>query len=357
MSTQQPTAAPTGPSDARTVRVQARPLVVGLGTVDPDLVTDVLGPELEFVARPGDAELARAVGAIVRADVDVDRAFLDRAPSMRVLARTGVGVDRVDVVAATERGIAVVITPGSGTRAVAEGVLAHALHLVKRLAATTALVREGRWHERGQPRFVPGDLDGATIGIVGYGRIGRRVGELAGAFGMRVLAYDPVTAPPPGQRCDDLNELVAASDVVSLHVPLTEQTQHLADAGLISRMRPGAILINCGRGGLLDLDAAHAALRSGHLGGIGLDVFDPEPAVSHPLFDEPNVVLTPHMMGLSRRGTALTFADAAQGVVDVLAGRDPAAVADPHWKAHATAPGHRPGDTHMQAAAAAEEKR
>jgi D-3-phosphoglycerate dehydrogenase len=204
---------------------------------------------------------------------------------------------------------------------------------------------------------VPGDLDGATIGIVGYGRIGRRVGELAGAFGMRVLAYDPVTAPPPGQRCDDLNELVAASDVVSLHVPLIEQTHHLADAGLISRMRPGAILINCGRGGLLDLDAAHAALRSGHLGGIGLDVFDPEPAVSHPLFDEPNVVLTPHMMGLSRRGTALTFADAAQGVVDVLAGRDPAAVADPHWKAHATAPGHRPGDTHMQAAAAAEEKR
>jgi phosphoglycerate dehydrogenase-like enzyme len=148
---------------------------------------------------------------------------------------------------------------------------------------------------------------------------------------MRVLAYDPVTPPDDHVRCDDLDELVAASDVVSLHVPLTPTTRHLADARLIERMRPGTILINCGRGGLLDLDAAHAALRAGRLGGLGLDTFDPEPAVYHPVFDGPNVVLTPHTLGLSRRGTALTFADAAQGVVDVLAGRAPAAVADPRW--------------------------
>lgn len=308
-----------------------RPVVVGLGTVDPALVTDVLGAGIDFVARPSAADLGRAVGAIVRADVDVDVALLDRAPNLRVLARTGVGVERVDVEAATARGIAVVVTPGSGTRAVAEGVLAHALHLVKRLGTTTALVRDGRWAERARPGNVPGDLDAATIGIVGYGRIGRRVGELAAAFGMRVRAYDPVTAPPAGQRCDDLDELVAASDVLTLHVPLTPRTHHLAGTELIGRMKPGAILVNCGRGGLLDLDAAHAALRSGRLGGLGLDVFDPEPAEHHPVFDEPNVVLTPHMMGLSHRGTALTFADAAAGVVDVLAGRAPAAVADPHW--------------------------
>jgi D-3-phosphoglycerate dehydrogenase / 2-oxoglutarate reductase len=313
------------------VAIDERPLVIGLGPVDSALVSDVLGDDVDFVARPTGDEIARAAGAIVRAEFDVDRAFLDRAPRLRVLARTGVGVDRVDVAAATERGIAVVITPGSGTRAVAEGVIAMALHLVKRLSANTALVREGRWDERADPGSILGDLDAATIGIVGYGRIGRRVGELATAFGMRVLAYDPVAPPDGRERCDDPDELVAASDVVSLHVPLTPATRHLADAGLIERMRPGSILINCGRGGLLDLDAAHAALRAGRLGGLGLDAFDPEPAVYHPVFDEPNVVLTPHTLGLSRRGTALTFADAAQGVVDVLAGRAPAAVADPHW--------------------------
>ncbi|GAA5162963.1 hydroxyacid dehydrogenase [Pseudonocardia eucalypti] len=307
------------------------PLVIGLGAVDPALVTGVLGDDIDFVARPSGDEIARAAGAIVRADVEVDRAFFDRASRLRVLARTGVGVDHVDVGAATERGIAVVITPGSGTRAVAEGVIAMALHLVKRLSANTALVREGRWAERADPGVLPGDLDAATIGIIGYGRIGRRVGELATAFGMRVLAHDPLNPPDDRELGADLDELVAASDVVTLHVPLTTATRHLADAALIARMRPGAILINCGRGGLLDLDAAHGALRAGRLGGLGLDTFDPEPAVHHPVFDEPNVVLTPHTVGLSRRGTALTFADAAQGVVDVLAGRVPAAVADPHW--------------------------
>src|SRR3954453_15834214 len=198
-----------------------RRVVVGLGAVDPTLVTGVLGDEVEFIPTPTHADMAGAEGAIVRADAVVDAAFLDRAPRMRVLARTGVGTDLVDLDAATARGIAVVVTPGSGTRAVAEGVLAHALHLAKRLGPYTTLIREGRWAERaaGGP---PGDLDGATIGIVGYGRIGRRVGELAAAFGMRVLAYDPFAAPPPDIECRNLDEMVAASDVLTLHLPLTD---------------------------------------------------------------------------------------------------------------------------------------
>ena len=122
-----------------------RPVVVALGTVDPELVTGVLGDAVEFVAEPGPGDLADAEGAIVRADVVVDAALLARGPRLRVLARTGVGVDLVDVGEASARGIAVVITPGSGTRAVAEGVFAHVLHLVKRLAPLTRLVREGRW--------------------------------------------------------------------------------------------------------------------------------------------------------------------------------------------------------------------
>jgi D-3-phosphoglycerate dehydrogenase / 2-oxoglutarate reductase len=307
-----------------------RPVVVALGTVDPALVTGVLGDTVEFVAQPSPEELASAEGAIVRADAVVDAALLARAPRLRVLARTGVGVDLVDVDEASARGIAVVITPGSGTRAVAEGVLAHALHLVKRLAPLTRLVRDGGWAERS--RIPVGDLDGATIGIIGYGRIGRRVGELAAAFGMRVLAHDPISLPPAEVDCPELGQLAGASDVLTLHVPLTEATYHLVDAGFLTRIRPGAMLVNCGRGGLLDLDAALAALQSGRLGGIGLDVFDPEPPPHHRLFDHPNVVLTPHLMGLTRRATAATFAAAARGIADVLAGRRPVALANPDWK-------------------------
>jgi D-3-phosphoglycerate dehydrogenase len=308
-----------------------RPLVVGLGTVDPALVTPVLGDGVDFVPAPSDAELAAAVGAVVRADATVDAAFLERVPQLRVLARTGVGTDRVDLAAASARGIAVVVTPGSGTRAVAEGVLAHVLTLSKRLAPMTALVREGRWADRGVGGPI-GDLDGATIGIVGYGRIGRRVGELARAFGMRVLAHDPFAAPPADVDRPDLTELAAQSDVLTLHAPATADNHHLVDAGFLARMRPGAILVNCGRGSLVDLDAALAALDSGQLSGVGLDVYDPEPPGHHPVFDHPNASLSPHVMGLTRRATAATFADAARGVLDVLEGRLPAAVANPDWK-------------------------
>ena len=307
-----------------------RPVVVGLGKVDPDLVTGALGDGIDFVAEPTEADLAAAVGAIVRADAVVDEAFLDRTPRMRVLARTGVGTDLVDLDTAAARGIAVVVTPGSGTRAVAEGVLAHTLALVKRVAPLTALVSGGRWGERDAGGPI-GDLDGATIGIIGYGRIGRRVGALADAFGMRVLAYDPFAPPPAEVACGDLDELIAASDVLTLHVPLTPENHHLVDAAFLGRTKPGAVLINCGRGGLLDLDAALAALESGQLSGVGLDVFESEPPVHHPIFDHQSVSLTPHLMGLTRRATAATFADAAQGVVDVLAGRTPAAVANRDW--------------------------
>ncbi|MGW7549197.1 NAD(P)-dependent oxidoreductase [Streptomyces sp. NPDC054770] len=311
-------------------------VVVALGPVDADTVAPVLGERVTFVTDPTPEDLAVAEGAIVRADRHVDADFLRRTPRLRVIARTGVGVDLVDVAAASDRGIPVVITPNSGSRAVAEGVFAMALHLTKRLQPLTELVRDGSWAERST---VPvGDLDGATMGIVGYGRIGRRVGELATAFGMRILAYDPFSAVPSEFACADLGELAESSDVLTLHAPLTKGTRHLVNEQLLARIKPGAILINCGRGGLLDPDATLAALESGRLAGVGLDVFDPEPALYHPLFDHPDVVLTPHLMGMTRRAMTLTFVDAARGVADVLAGREPAAVADPdrnHRKATA----------------------
>jgi D-3-phosphoglycerate dehydrogenase / 2-oxoglutarate reductase len=311
---------------------QGLPVVVGLGPVDPALVAEVLDGHCRFVAAPGEAELAAAAGAIVRADARVDQALLGRAPGLRVIARTGVGVDLVDVPAVTARGIAVVITPGAGAAAVAEGAIGMALHLVKRFGPLTTLVREGRWADRGA---VPvGDLDGAILGVVGYGRIGRRTAALGAAFGMRILAYDPVSEPPRDVRCADLGDLAARSDVITLHLPLNDQTRYLVDDAFLAHVKPGAVLVNCGRGGLIDADAVWRALDGGRLAGVGLDVFDPEPPGHHPLFSHPDVVLTPHLMGLSRRATAATFTAAARGVLDVLSGREPQAVANPGWRTH-----------------------
>jgi len=306
------------------------PLVVGLGVVDPTLVAEVFEGRCRFVAEPTEADLAQAQGAIARADATLDAAFLARTPALRVIARTGVGVERVDLDAADARGIAVVVTPGSGAVAVAEGTIAMAMHLVKRFGRLTDLVRSGRWAERGS--VTVGDLAGSTLGVVGFGRIGRHAGMLGAALGMKVLAYDPMTPPPAEIRCDTLVELLSRSDVVTLHLPLVPETHHLIGADTLRSFRPGTILINCGRGNLIDNDAAFEALTTGRLGGLGLDVFDPEPPAHHPLFDHPDVVLTPHLMGLSRQATAATFTAAALGVVDVLAGRDPAAVANPQWR-------------------------
>ena len=310
-------------------------VVVALGDVDAGLVTGHLPPGARFVAEPAPADLRDAAGAIVRADALVGAAMFDRMPNLRVLARTGVGVERVDVGEATRRGVAVVVTPGTGTYAVAEGALAMILHLVKRLGVTTECVARDRWSERGA--IVPGDLDGATIGIVGYGRIGRRVGHLARAFGMTVLAHDLYPAEPvdradgEGVEFVALPELRSRSQIVTLHLPLTPQTQYLVDAAFLAAMPAGSILVNCGRGGLLDLDAAAQALTDGRLAGLGLDVFDTEPPAHHPVFDRPDVVLSPHLMGLSAGAIRATFAAAAQGVADVLAGRRPAALANPEW--------------------------
>jgi D-3-phosphoglycerate dehydrogenase/(S)-sulfolactate dehydrogenase len=208
---------------------------------------------------------------------------------------------------------------------VAEGVFAHLLSLVKQLSSSTALVRDGNWDQRAA--MTVGDLDGATLGILGFGRIGRRVAHLAEAFDLRIRAYDPYAEVPADYRCDTIEDVLSDSDFATLHVPLTEENFHLINEDRLARMRPGAVLINCSRGALIDLDAAHAALRSGRLGALGLDVFDPEPPEHHPIFDHDNVVLTPHLMGFTRRAMALTVRAAVEGAVDVLGGRRPAAVA------------------------------
>ncbi|GAB3347927.1 hydroxyacid dehydrogenase [Amycolatopsis echigonensis] len=307
-------------------------VIVALGPVD-DLVAERLRPFGEVVIAESDADqralLPDAVGLIARATSTVDQALLDSAPNLRVIGRTGIGVDRVDLDAASARSVPVVVTPSAGTRAVAEGALTLALHLLKRIGRYTTLVREGRWTQRNA--FTANDLDGAVVGLVGYGRIGRRVAELARAFGASVLVYDPYLRPADadGVTVADLPRVLTGSDVLSLHAPLTPETRHLLGEAELSQVKPGAILVNCARGGLLDLDAVHAALLDGRLGGVGLDVYDPEPPVDHPLFHHPDVALTPHIMGISARAWHRTCADMATGMAAVLGGGRADHVANP----------------------------
>jgi D-3-phosphoglycerate dehydrogenase len=300
-------------------------VVVALGPVDRPIVEKHLGVDHVLVSDPSAADLAVAEGAIVRGNVTVDRALFDSMPQLRVLARTGVGTERVDLDVARERSISVVITPGSNTNAVAEGALAMMLHLSKRLSQLTNLVRDGRWSERDSLPL--GDIDGSTVGIVGWGRIGQRLGAITTALGATVRAFDPVAPIPTDFRCDSLGELLAVSDFVSLHAPLIDSTRHMINDESLTHLKPGAILINCARGPLMDLDAVHRSLVAGRLAGVGLDVFDEEPASIHPIMSDPRVVLTPHVMGLTQTAAAQTFADAADGICAVLRGEAPAATA------------------------------
>lgn len=301
------------------------PVVVALGPVDRPIVEAHLGIDHVLVSDPSSADLAVAEGAIVRGNVTVDRALFDAMPKLRVLARTGVGTELVDLGVARERSIPVVITPGSNTNAVAEGALGMMLHLTKKLSAMTELVRESRWDERENHPL--GDIDGSTVGIVGWGRIGQRVGAITAALGATVRAYDPVAPIPSNIRADSLAELLTVSDFVSLHVPLLESTHHMINDETLAGMKSGAILINCGRGPLIDIDAVYRALQSGRLAGVGLDVFDVEPAEFHPIMTDPRVVMTPHVMGLTRTAAAQTYADAADGIREVLEGKTPNATA------------------------------
>jgi D-3-phosphoglycerate dehydrogenase len=310
-------------------------VILAIGPAD-ELVGERLREYGELVqVAPADSgaigrSLPETVAIAARATAVIDAEAIEAAPQLRVIGRSGVGVDSVDVEAATSRGIPVVITPNAGTRAVAEGALALILHLVKRLGRFTEMVRSGAWATReGLPL---GDLDGATLGIVGYGRIGRRLAEVARVIGMRVLIHDPyvdAAGVDSDVTVSDLAGLLAAADVVSLHAPLTPETRGLIDARALAAVKPGAILVNCGRGGLLDLDAAYDALRDGRLSGVGLDVYEPEPPRDHPLFSHRDVVLTPHVMALSQRARRLVFEEMADGMAAVLAGQRAPYVANP----------------------------
>ena len=297
--------------------------VVGLGPVAAHIVQPVLGAEIKYIESPNAEDLSEAAGAIVRADFKFDASVFDSMPKLKVIARTGVGVDLVDLAIADQKKIPVLITPGSNTVAVAEGTIAHLLTLAKRIKPLTKLVASGDWSLR--TKYPVGDLAGNTLGVIGYGRIGMQVCDFAVALGMKVKAFDPMASVPTSFAAD-LEEIFTSSDYLSLHIPLTNENENLINRTTLSKMKEGVVIINCSRGALINLDDALIALNNGKLGGLGLDVFDPEPAVHHEIFDHENVTLTPHVMGLSKQSTVATFVDAAQGVRDVLEGKIPKAV-------------------------------
>ncbi len=262
---------------------------------------------------------------LVRTASQVTRAVIDRASRLRVIGRGGVGLDHIDLEAARQRGIAVVHTPAAATDAVADLTLGLMIGLVRKIGLGDGMLRDGRFVEA-RRRCVGPELRELTVGIVGLGRIGKAVARRCRhGFGMTVL-YNDIVDPglldfvaSPREK----SRLYEESDVVSLHVPLTEQTRRLIDEGALARFKQGSILINTARGAVVDGLAVAVSLASGRLGGAALDVFDPEPLpADHPLLTAPNAILTPHL-GARSHGGLTRMSDVVDDVLAVLAGETP----------------------------------
>jgi phosphoglycerate dehydrogenase-like enzyme len=259
-----------------------------------------------------------ACAAIVSTD-PFDASVIAACPHLRVIARVGVGVDSIDLDAATRAGIAVTVTPGANDVTAADHTLALMLAALRRVIEHDAAVRRGEWPRTGI--HTPWELTGATVGIIGYGRIGQLVASRLAGFDARVLVSDPITeAQPPAQNAP-LDELLAAADVVSIHTPLTSSTRNMISTRELTLMRPGAILVNTSRGGVVDEAAMIAHLERGSLRAAALDVYETEPPRSSRLLSLPNVVVTPHTAGISERSVHDMVEVATTSVLSVLRGR------------------------------------
>lgn len=284
--------------------------------------------EVTVAPGPDDATIRAHItgchGLIVRSATRLSRATIMAADCLEVIARTGAGVDNVDVKAAAERGIPVCTTPEANARSVAEHVFAVVLSLAKDLVRCDAEVRRGNWAVRDEPcRF---DLSGKTLGLVGFGRIGREAARIGAGFDLKTIAYDPyVQAFPEGiAAMGDLDSLLQSADIVSIHVPLTDSTRGLIDARKLAMMKPTGILVNTSRGGVIDEADLYSALSEKRIAGAALDVFAGEPlAPGHRFLTLGNILLTPHSAALTRECSRRMSMHAVEGVLDVLEGRTP----------------------------------
>jgi D-3-phosphoglycerate dehydrogenase len=283
-------------------------------------------------AYPSEAELLSAIAAhrpvaLLHRQGIINGAVMDAAaPALRVIARHGAGVDGIDLGAAEARGLTVTRAAGANARSVAEHAMALMLSLLKDLPSVASGMRDGLWEKTSR---MTRDVEGTSLGIVGYGAIGSKVARMAEAFGMRVAAYDPLlppgALPGPGERVADLRALLARSEVLSLHCPLDATTRGLIGAPELALLPRGAILVHTARGGIVDEAALLEALDSGQVAWAGLDVFAVEPlGEASPLRTHPRVLATPHLAANTPRGAVGMSTGAAESIVAVLAGRLPA---------------------------------
>lgn len=273
-------------------------------------------------------EVVDADALIVRTGGDIDAPLMDCGARLKVVGRHGVGYDQIDIPAATERGIQVVYTPGANTQSVCEHVFGMIIGLSKHFPEMTAALAGGDYFFR--TKMTGRDLFGRTLGIIGFGRIGRRVGEVARAgFGMRVLYHDIVPAPPDveartGALRVSFEQVLGESEYLTLHVPLDASTRAMIDRTAIAQMRPDAILINACRGPVVVEKAVAEALDAGRLWGYGGDVFEVEPPPpGHPLIGRPDVILTPHSAAQTEEGLRNMATGVATDVLGVLRGEAP----------------------------------
>jgi phosphoglycerate dehydrogenase-like enzyme len=253
--------------------------------------------------------------------------ILDALPHLRVVARCGAGYDNIDLAAAHARGLVVTFCPGLFDASVAEHAIAAIFALGRKLLPSDSAVRRGEWPSAAELAPIT-RLEGMRLGLVGLGRIARRVLDHATGLGMRAHAYDPYLAesdfPAGVARAAALDDLLRESDVVSLHVPLNDETRHLIGARELVAMKPTAFLINTGRGGLVDGEALAAALEEGVIAGAALDVFDPEPIpADHPILRAPNTLLTPHSSAYDVDAIAAVRRQAIEDAIAVIEGRTP----------------------------------
>jgi glyoxylate reductase len=307
-----------------TRRVPDAGLMMVLKACDAEVWGDELPvPREELLAKVADAE-----GLYCLLTERIDRELLDAAPKLRVVSNYAVGYNNIDVEACTERGIPVGNTPGVLTDTTADFAFALLMAAARRILEAVDYVREGQWKTWGPKLLLGVDVYGATLGIVGFGRIGRAMARRAAGFDMRVLAYDPTLKPgAPGVDPDlvsvvDLETLLAESDFISLHVPLTEETHHLIGPPEIGLMKPSAILINTSRGPVVDTGALLGALDTWQIRGAALDVTDPEPLpADHPLLALPNCIVVPHIASASVATRNKMAVIAAENLLAGLEGR------------------------------------
>ena len=258
-------------------------------------------------------------GLIVRSATKVTAPALQATRRLKVVGRAGVGVDNVDVEAATARGILVMNAPSGNTLTTAEHTFSLLLALAKNVPQATASMKGGKWEKKA---FVSVEVAGKTLGVIGLGRIGSEVARRAKGFAMRVIAYDPFiseeAAAALGVELVELPDLLHRADFISIHTPLTPETDHLIDGKAIAQMKTGVRIINCARGGIIDEAALYDALKAGKIAGAALDVFEQEPITSSPLFELSNFISTPHLGASSEEAQENVAVEIAQQVVDYL---------------------------------------